>query len=420
MRRLPGRQLATRQDAKVDIRFIAQPFDNESNLGDFIDAACGGGFDKLQIAVAWAKRSGLGRVRDQLAAFRQAGGEVEMIVGVSEGGATREGLELALELSDRAHVFHDPRRTFHPKVYLATGPDRQSLLVGSSNLTAGGLGWNFETSLWVEWEGEEWSESVSGAALWMDALRSQVNSCQPLTEALIDQMALSRDIKIGSEAVARRVQRKGSDAPEDSDSSSAGSLQGLFAAITQGLRTLRPLQVAASPAPLNAPAIQPSAPGSSQPTGAPLPASRVIRRWFKQMDHTAAQKPKGPTSNATGNLRLSQAEIPIDHKRYFFETFFAGLPWAPTPGKGTELEVWVTFECYLGDANYGYQELRISHDPHRVSGQANVPTVLHWGSVLSRGLREDNFIGEFVTLERTESDEFRLIVAPAASDSYLV
>lgn len=410
----------------MDIRFIAQPFDTEENLGDFLDRACGGDFDELHIAVAWAKRSGLGRIKEQLTTFRENGGKVHIILGVSEGGATKEGLELALEHADVAHVFHDPRRTFHPKVYLATGAGHQSLLVGSSNLTAGGLGWNFETSLWVDWQGTEWSEPATAAWEWMEKLRSQAGTCQPLTEELIGQMLASRDLSISSELNARRLPIKGTETPEDNDSTTSGSVRGLFTAMSNGLRALRPLQLTrATPTKsgqpkrqLNSPSPLPPPPTASSQLNDQ--DSKVLRRWFKQMDHTAAQQKKSSTSKRTGNLRLSQADIPIDHKKYFFETFFADLPWSPKPGNDSELEVFVTFDCHLGDAYYGSQEIRISHNPARISGQGNVPTLLHWGAILSRGLRADNFIGYYTILERTEANDFRLTVSPTVPGSYLL
>lgn len=75
----------------------------------------------VHIAVAWMKRSGLSRLQQHLTSFRQQGGSAVAIIGIDEGGATRQGLELALEMFDSVYVFHDPAsRTFHPKVYVAS------------------------------------------------------------------------------------------------------------------------------------------------------------------------------------------------------------------------------------------------------------------------------------------------------------
>ena len=124
----------------MDVRFLAQPLASSESLDTFIDCLKDPSLTELSIVTAWAKRSGLARVADRLSAFRSRGGSVRMVVGVSEGGATEEGLQLAMDLSDSAFVFHGPGRTFHPKVYSASGANQRELLVGSINLTAGGLG----------------------------------------------------------------------------------------------------------------------------------------------------------------------------------------------------------------------------------------------------------------------------------------
>ena len=193
----------------MELRFIHQPYANRPNLVDFIDHAQDKQFDELLIATAWAKKSGLGRVYDAFSTFRAQGGRITLIVGVSEGGATKEGLELSINAADAAYVFHDPQRTFHPKVYFtksATGA--RSLLVGSSNLTAGGLGWNFEASIWADWNTSEEGTLTDEVEAWFDSLIGEKSSCRLLTQDLIEQMEKSNDIVIGSETRARRVQKK--------------------------------------------------------------------------------------------------------------------------------------------------------------------------------------------------------------------
>lgn len=405
----------------MEIRFVPQPFEGESNLSDFITHVTSRNFTHLSMAVAWAKQSGLGRVYDEIKGFRDRGGAVEIIVGVSEGGATVEGLKLAHELADTSYVFHHPDRTFHPKVYLATGDDGCSLFVGSSNLTAGGLAWNYEASLWVDLGPGEDLTVVQDVQKWLERLISQDGSCKPLTEELIQQIQDSPDLFLGSELGARRViAKRGADTPEDSDSIESGSAGGIFSRVVDNLRKLPPLSAALPKlrgarhdrtiaAPLSSSdAVRPPAPSGID----------TVRRWYKELDHTAAQQPKSARSNPTGNLRLSQAESDFEHKTYFYDTFFDGLPWAPTPGKETEQEVIVAFHCWVDGTDYGDQEIRISHDPRRVAGQGNVPTVLHWGP-LSPILKATNYIGYFVTLEQTKDRTFNLFISEKPRGEYL-
>ena len=98
----------------MGIRFIGQPFAGGGQIGRVItDAMLAPGASKLWVATAWGKQSGIGRIQGAAAEFRAAGGTSEVIVGIDEGGATREGLALCLEVFDDVVVYHDPGpRTF--------------------------------------------------------------------------------------------------------------------------------------------------------------------------------------------------------------------------------------------------------------------------------------------------------------------
>jgi hypothetical protein len=114
------------------VRFITQPFDDGFDLRDLLVSLLRDpSITHLDVVVAWAKRSGLRIVEEDIQAFRARGGHLRMIVGISAGGATRQGLEMALSLATEAYVFNDTSgRTFHPKIYAAYGSDAASVLVG--------------------------------------------------------------------------------------------------------------------------------------------------------------------------------------------------------------------------------------------------------------------------------------------------
>ncbi|MGP9651501.1 phospholipase D-like domain-containing protein [Glutamicibacter sp. AOP38-B1-38] len=419
----------------MKLQFVGQPFAGQANLVDFIEHATSNGYVELKIAVAWAKRSGLGRLWDALEEFRGNGGKVLLILGVSEGGATKEGLEMALKISDHSYVFHDPQRTFHPKVYFASSiSGERSLLVGSSNLTAGGLSWNYEASMWVDWDADEGKDVTDEVSRWFDNLITQPSSCSRLSADLIKDLERSGDIVIGSETRARRVQKNKSDTPEDNDSAVVATISGLFKPVLEGLRKLPGLSSKIAPLiskpsgngpknssiPRNKSAITSATVKEPALAGpAPLPLNNVQRRWFKELDNTAAQQVKSAKSNPTGNLRLSREAATIDHTVYFREDFFGGLPWTPSEGKKSEQEVVVGFHAWIDGTDFGTQDLRVSHDPARISGQGNVATVLHWG-VLSPQLRETNYIGLYISLERTTNDGYNLVISQAPRGDYMV
>ncbi len=407
----------------MDVRFLSQPFAASDSLDTFIDGIADPALDRLSIVTAWAKRSGLNRVADRLSAFRSHGGRVEIILGVSEGGATKEGLQLAIDLSDEAFVFHDPARTFHPKVYLATGATRREALVGSSNLTAGGLGWNYEASLWATEDAATPSTLFTDVEQWIIDLRVQSMSCKRLDAALLANLLASSDITIASEGAARRSVGTGVNAPEDSDSTSSGTVRGLFSAPAIQMRPLPPLPSAARPtrqrrATAGSTSATPSVPPTPLPVTPSGAAATVLRRWFRDMDRTAAQQAPAGT-HPTGNLRLTQASHAIRHETYFFQDFFGGLPWSPSLQNASQQEVIVNFDCTVGGVSQGSLPVRISHNPARISGQANIPSVLHWGPTLGTLLRSTNYVGQFVTLERLAGGTFTLTISAAPTGPFI-
>ena len=93
------------------------------------------------ILTAWARRSGVGLL------YRALGDQmrnVDVIVGLAGRATSAEALALLRANARRVFVFHTHHLvTYHPKVYLFDDgddpPQGAALLVGSSNLTGGGL-----------------------------------------------------------------------------------------------------------------------------------------------------------------------------------------------------------------------------------------------------------------------------------------
>ncbi|TBN58178.1 hypothetical protein EYE40_12700 [Glaciihabitans arcticus] len=103
-------------------------------------------FSAAVFSVAWVKRSGLRLIEHEVRAFT-ARARLDVLVGIDARGASTEGLRAILELGMTARVIHSPTGgIYHPKVYLFRGSDRANVIIGSSNLTSGGLLNNYETA----------------------------------------------------------------------------------------------------------------------------------------------------------------------------------------------------------------------------------------------------------------------------------
>ena len=107
----------------------------------------------LNIMVAYAHETFLTHIRNSLEKFVDGGGNIEAIIGVDSRGTSKIALSWLLDLLGfkRLYVYHNPGDgTFHPKIFVFKEKKTAHLLVGSSNLTGGGLSQNFELNLEIE------------------------------------------------------------------------------------------------------------------------------------------------------------------------------------------------------------------------------------------------------------------------------
>lgn len=132
---------------------INQPWDGAgSRVGDRLTEIFESGkYERAFISVAWTRKSGTSRIAAAVETFRTAGSELRVVTGVDLGRTSKDGLESLLDLADEAYVFHNtaPSSTFHPKMYLFESSSSAEALIGSANLTAGGLFLNCEANLHV-------------------------------------------------------------------------------------------------------------------------------------------------------------------------------------------------------------------------------------------------------------------------------
>jgi hypothetical protein len=402
------------------VQFVAQPYEDASNLRQFLDDVCGDPqYSELHCVVAWAKRSGLRVVADGLRAYRGRDGVSTLLVGISQGGESRQGLELADELFDRVFAVHDEGVTFHPKVYLAEGPTMARLLVGSSNLTAGGIQANYEASLEVELDlGQQQDVALRDSIrAYVDRLIADVEVTKPLDPDLLAELSRNRRYRVQDEDEIT-VQPE----PDEAIGSDTGTADepSLFGRSSQRKRGYPPASRLGARG-----TRRPSRTG--EPAGPALfePATRedvsaAERRWFKPLPPGDAQHPTRPDTHPTFALRLTQAHHPIDQTTYFRHLFFGSLPWRPderprrTGGEVTDVE----FRITLPGRPPQTATLLVAHDPKRVAGQGNFATSIHWG-VLTDALRAVDYTGQIVTLERFSDGTFGLTIGPTATGDFL-
>jgi hypothetical protein len=101
---------------------------------------------------AFASGSGVEALEPFFDIFLSDGNSIEIVIGIDRNGTNRDAVARLFALQESylgqfsCHVFNAPSKTgiFHPKLYMYRSPAHVSAIVGSANLTLGGLGNNFE------------------------------------------------------------------------------------------------------------------------------------------------------------------------------------------------------------------------------------------------------------------------------------
>lgn len=134
------------------IRPTDQPTGRRRLLAELRNSLEDDAFIESYWSIAFARLGPLTKLQSSIESFRHRGGRLEVIVGIDHFGTSHEALELAAGVTDRLAIVHAPgrfRATFHPKVYIFTGPHEALFILGSHNLTPGGLETNLEASILI-------------------------------------------------------------------------------------------------------------------------------------------------------------------------------------------------------------------------------------------------------------------------------
>ena len=183
-------------------RIFLQPFADDLSLCEVLEQALADEkLNEFTAVVAWAKQSGLQRIRPLLSAFRARGGFARIVLGVDQGGASVEGLRAAITDFNEALVLHDSAGvTFHPKLYMISGKESSIVVLGSSNLTRGGLFANYEAGVRLDLDlAQDDDRKVHETVTQYTQRLREDDTSLTLTEELIQKLLADQRFNIGPE-----------------------------------------------------------------------------------------------------------------------------------------------------------------------------------------------------------------------------
>lgn len=193
---------------------INQPF--QGQLGEILKTELTLDYKSLTIFSAFAKNSGVLRLKESFKKFNSSGGIIRAFISIDLDGTSYEALLNLFTLCDELYVIHSENfsTTYHSKIYLLENPKKAWCAVGSNNLTGGGLWTNFEScSIQTYKLPEEISELENIYTVVSKYIDSSYLCSTRITSAndidtLLNANYISKEITQKINTVAKRISQK--------------------------------------------------------------------------------------------------------------------------------------------------------------------------------------------------------------------
>ena len=342
-------------------------------------------------SVAYINQSGVGLLSTELA---NIGTRLAVFAGIRNDITSRQGLEDLLGFGGKIYVVDTGARTptYHPKIFFAKGPTEARLVIGSANLTAGGLNNNIEASVKLTLNlGEATDKTLTDLifASFKKLPGKYPNNVIPVTTSA-ELLALEKAGRLLDESLVSAPHPAAASTKPADDT--VPKIKLLVHRIYSAPRKATAIPVVPTPV-----------------TPAVKPPTRIAweQVWIsKPLTERDLTIPKSKNTHATGSINLDKGLLAetVDHRHYFRNDVFNGLTW--TPASRTVDEALATFQLVVKDIEYGKASLRIAHTTSTTSRsyrQRNALTRLSWGP-LRTFIANPDLLGRGLTLYRDAKD----------------
>jgi HKD family nuclease len=385
--------------------FILQGFTSRTHVmavRELFDVA---DIQRVVLSVAFVTEAGVDLLGKQIGS---CAARVTVFAGIRNDITSRQGLARLHTLGVKLYAVDTGSRNvlFHPKLYLVRGKSRARLVIGSANLTLGGLNNNIEAGVAFDFDLTDTNDRAV-----VDAIEARFDV---LPKEYPDHV-----LKVGSatllddmQASGRLVDEMAIPPPRPGTAASGGSSD----PVPRIKLKVPPLRKALAAAKKAAP--KPAKPAAKGKAAAPAPAMVGVEFelvWeSKALTRRDLTIPTAANTHATGSVNLDKGllEESVDHRHYFRDEVFDALTWTATNASGKVEEAFAKFQLVLKAVSYGEFDLRLAHSTDTESktyAQRNAMTRLSWGPMRPYIARED-LIGRTLALYRDKADPTRFVL----------
>ncbi|MNM57619.1 hypothetical protein D3C81_688320 [compost metagenome] len=341
------------------------------------------------LSVAFVRSAGVANVFELLAALA---GKVKVYAGIRNGITSAQALRLLLDTGVDVYVVDTGTITkvFHPKLYFSTSDVASRLLVGSANLTAGGLSGNVEASLVIDLDhslADQCALSQSVGKVFDGMVNDYPKNVEKLDPALsLDD--LLQDARLADENIAPRP---------------VGVVGGN--GVVKQTPVMRLKRKAITTPPTAKGAVITTTTWSGPSIAAPTVSASQYQRVWRTEDLTERDLniPSGKNTNATGSMNFDKGDLTgaYEWADFFRNKVFQGLVWSPLDARFNQ-HAFGIFRLVIGGIDCGEFNLKVRHDTKvntESYRQRNAMTKLSWGKI-KHLVAKSALIGRTFTLSK--------------------
>lgn len=321
------------------------------------------------LSVAYVREQGIDLIEKMILPYKD---KIRFFIGIRNGVTSKQALKRLIRHKIFPIVVDTASTTtiFHPKIFLAYSDEKAKIIIGSANLTAGGLVRNIEASTVIELnlkvkEDKEYLKKLLETFEELEKSHPQnifkVTSNAQISK-LFEEGRLNDELKIVTPNITGKKNKSK----------------------TEDIVKIK----------LNTRSIKPSISSKKIKTKKVRKAKKVSHKeesaWYllwesKPLTERDLNIPSGGNTNPTGSMLLKQGNIEnIDQRHYFREVIFSDLDWHldETPSKSHLERTSAEFQIIVKGISFGIFRLRLTHNTRtdtRSYQQSNAMTQLHWG-----------------------------------------
>lgn len=345
--------------------------------------------ERVIVSVAFANEAGIRLVEDRLSDLSN---HVRVIIGIRNGITSAQALRRCLKTDCELYAVDTGTRStiFHPKIYYAKSAVEVRLLIGSANLTYGGLISNIEASvlLTLRLDNEDHRQIAEDIERKLDQLIEEFEDHAFEVSGIDIVQDLLEEGRITDETAKSPPTAVGSSSRRD----------------TNQLPRM-PLNVRHVPRVAQRPIAAPNE-QSYRPTAH---VGRATLVWQSSpLTRRDLNIPTSPNTSATGSMLFKKGASDIDQQTYFRQHVFDDLDWSSDRRtQGKELAEGV-FQIIIGMVDFGEHTLTVTHDTRtdtKSFKQRQPMSALRW-SVAKPIIAREDLLGRTLQLYRTGEKKF--------------